>query len=103
MEFEPVFEVNDIIHVKVTSMNEEVAAPFQMQIGGQAGGGGGGGMQRNPSLMGYMVDVNGFIQFPVLGQVEVAGKSRSELETYLQKEIRKICYRCCYFCKNIKF
>ncbi|MCM4158754.1 sugar transporter [Antarcticibacterium flavum] len=89
MEFEPVFEVNDIIYVRVTSMNEVVAAPFQMQTGGQAGGGGGGGMQRNPSLMGYMVDVNGNIQFPVLGEIEVAGKSRSELEAYLTKEIRR--------------
>lgn len=88
-EFEPIFEVNDIIHIKVSSMNQEVAAPFQMQTGGQTGGGGGGGAQRNPSLMGYLVDINGNIQFPVLGQVEVAGKSRSELEAYLTNEIRK--------------
>lgn len=89
MEFEPVFEVNDILHIKVSSMNEVVAMPFQMQTGGQAGAGGGGGMQRNPSLMGYMVDVHGNIQFPVLGEVAVAGKSRSELEAYLKEEIRK--------------
>lgn len=85
MEFEPEFEVNDILHIKVTSMNEEVAAPFQMQTGGQSRGGGG---QNNPSLMGYMVDVDGNIQFPVLGQVHVAGKSRSELEAYLTEEIK---------------
>ncbi len=82
--FEPVFEVNDILHIKVSSMNEEVAVPFQMSTGGQSQGGG----QQNPSLMGYMVDVDGNIQFPVLGKVSVAGKSRSELEKFLTSEIR---------------
>ena len=86
MEFEPVFEVNDILYIKVTSLNEEVAMPFQMNTGG---GGSQAGMQQNPALMGYMVDVNGNIQFPVLGKIPVAGKSRSELEEYLTGEIRR--------------
>ena len=86
-EFEPVFEVNDILHIKVSSFNEEVAMPFQMNAGGQSAQGG-GGMQQNPTLMGYMVDVDGNIQFPVLGKVEVAGKSRSELEEHLTSKIR---------------
>ncbi len=86
VEFEPVFEVNDVIHVKVSSLNEEVVAPFQMTTGGQGGGGGGG--QQSPALMGYMVDVDGNIQFPVLGKVRAAGISRSELESYLTEEIK---------------
>ncbi len=88
MEFEPVFEINDILHVQVSSLNPDVAIPFQMNVGGQ-GTQGGGGMQQNPALMGYMVDVDGNIQFPVLGKVPVAGKSRSELEDYLTGEIRR--------------
>ncbi|MEP6262967.1 MAG: polysaccharide biosynthesis/export family protein [Gillisia sp.] len=88
MDFEPVFEVNDILHVKVSSLNPEVAMPFQMITGGQAAQGG-GGMQQNAALMGYMVDIDGNIQFPVLGKIKVAGKSRSEFEEYLTKEIKK--------------
>lgn len=87
MEFEPVFEVNDVLYIRVSSEIEDVAAPFQMQTGGQSQGGG-GGMQNNPSLMGYMIDIDGNIQFPVLGQLHVAGLSRSELEAYLTNEIR---------------
>ncbi len=86
MNFEPVFEVNDILHVKVSSLNEDVVAPFQMNSGGQSQGGGGGG--QSPSLMGYMVDVDGNIQFPVLGKVPAGGLSRSELEAYLTEEIK---------------
>ncbi len=85
MEFEPVFEVNDILHIKVSSLNEQVVAPFQMNSGGQSQGGGG---QQSPSLMGYMVDVDGNIQFPVLGKVSTAGKSRSELETFLTEKLK---------------
>jgi len=84
-EFEPVFEINDILHVKVTSLNAEVVEPFQMQTGGQSSGG--GGNQQNPSLMGYLIDIDGNIQFPVLGKIEAAGKSRSELEAYLTDKI----------------
>lgn len=87
MEFEPVFEVNDILHIKVSSQIQEVAEPFQMTTGGTTQGG--GNMQNNPSLMGYLVDVNGNIQFPVLGEIQVAGKSRTELESFLSEEIRK--------------
>src|SRR5690606_7612808 len=86
-EFEPVFEVNDILHIKVTSQIPEVAEPFQMTMGGRASTGG-GGQQNNPALMGYMVDIDGNIQFPGLGTVSVAGKSRTELEQYLAGEIR---------------
>jgi polysaccharide biosynthesis/export protein len=81
-EFEPVFEINDILHIKVTSLNDEVVAPFQMPSESSSGGN-----QQSPSAMGYLVDINGEIRFPVLGKVEVAGKSRSELETLLTKKI----------------
>ena len=85
MKFEPVFEVNDILHIKVSSLNEDVVAPFQMSTGGQRQG---GGMQQNPALMGYMVGIDGGFQFPVLGKVPAAGLSRSELEAYLTEEIK---------------
>lgn len=87
MEFQPVFEVNDILHIKVSSRDEIGVSPFLMRTGSGSSGGG-GSSQNNPALMGYLVDVDGNIQFPVLGEISVAGKSRTELETYLTKEIR---------------
>jgi len=87
LEFEPVFEINDVLHVRVSSMNEEVIKPFQMNTSSMSQGSSGG--QQSTSLRGYMVDIDGNIQFPVLGQIEVAGKSRSELEEYLTREIRR--------------
>ncbi len=85
MEYEPVIEKNDVLRINVSSRNEEVVKPFQMNTGGQQGGNGG---SQNSSLTGYLVDPNGFIQFPVLGQVKVAGKTRTQLEQELQTQIR---------------
>jgi polysaccharide biosynthesis/export protein len=82
IEFEPVFEVNDILHIKVTSLNEAVVAPFQMSREASSGG-----SQQSSSTTGYLVDINGEIQFPVLGKIAVAGKSRSELESFLTEKI----------------
>lgn len=89
--FQPVFEVNDILQIDVSSINPEVVAPFQKSMNGQSGGNssfGGGSSGRNSGMVGYLVDVDGNIQFPVLGKVLVAGKSRSELEAYLTEKIK---------------
>jgi polysaccharide biosynthesis/export protein len=83
IDFEPIFEVNDILHIKVTSLNEAVVAPFQMPKEASSGGN-----QQSTSTTGYLVDINGEIQFPVLGKVAVAGKSRSELEFFLTEKIQ---------------
>jgi polysaccharide biosynthesis/export protein len=81
VKFEPVFEVNDILQIKVSSINEAVVAPFNMKNDAS------GGNQQSASASGYLVDIHGDIQFPVLGKVAVAGKSRSDLESYLTERI----------------
>ena len=42
----------------------------------------------NPGLQGYLVNSNGAIRFPVIGDIEVAGKTRMEIENTLQKHIK---------------
>jgi polysaccharide export outer membrane protein len=85
MKFEPVIEVNDILSIKVTSLNKVVAEPFQMNIENQQSGGSG---SQSRAMQGYLVDIDGNIQFPVLGKINVATKSRSEIESFLTKEIK---------------
>lgn len=84
LNYEPVIQPNDVLRIQVSSRNEEVVAPFQMNTGGQQSGGGG----QNMSLTGYLVDPEGFIQFPVLGRIEVAGEKRTALEQDLQTRLR---------------
>lgn len=80
MDYEPVIQKNDVLMINVSSRNEEVVKPFQNNSANQQGGAGG----RNLSLTGYLVDSNGYIQFPVLGNIEAAGKKRGELTQDLQ-------------------
>lgn len=83
LDYEPEIQPNDVLQINVTSFNKEVVAPFNIQSTGQQSGGG-----QNASLMGYLVDPKGSIKFPVLGDIEVGGKKRSEIEALLQTEIR---------------
>ncbi len=47
----------------------------------------GGVSGSNQSLSGYTVDTQGYIDFPVLGKIQVAGMKREELAAYLKKEL----------------
>lgn len=84
--FIPEIEINDVLRIDVSSLNEEVVEPFKLDVsrGGMGGGGG-----DNALYSGYLVDADGTISFPVLGKVEVVGMTRSELEEYLTVQLRE--------------
>ncbi len=84
MDYEPVIQKNDVLRIDVSSRNEEVVKPFQKNTGNQQGGGAGG---QNSSMMGYLVDPNGFIQFPVFGNIKAAGKKRGEFQKEVEEKI----------------
>ena len=80
-DFDPIIETNDILHINVSSINEEVLRPFlktqQIQTNNS----------QNPGLDGYLVNLNGSISFPVLGDVLVAGHTRDYAEELLTEKI----------------
>lgn len=84
--FEAKIEVNDVIRIDVSSFDEDLAAPFQLKVNSQVAGGGG---SNNAAMAGYLVNSNGTINFPVLGEIEVAGKSREQLEEDLTRVLRE--------------
>ncbi|WP_424493667.1 polysaccharide biosynthesis/export family protein [Salinimicrobium sp. GXAS 041] len=85
-QFEPRIEINDVLNIQVSSLNEEVVRPFQLSSNQQGGGGAGG---NNQMINGYLVGVNGAINFPVLGEVDVLNMSRSELEKFLTNKLKE--------------
>tara|TARA_R110002072_G_scaffold199405_4_gene357051 strand:+ start:29078 stop:29875 length:798 start_codon:yes stop_codon:yes gene_type:complete len=77
---------NDILSINVTAFDMEAAAPFNLIMPART-------VQEltNPStreLQGYLVSMDGTIEFPVLGTIKVAGLSRQELIEKMKKEIR---------------
>lgn len=66
----------DELNIYVFSSNEMLAKPFN--IGGGITNSGLAGRQGD-----YLVDVNGNIQFPVIGEIQVSGMTRLELQDTL--------------------
>lgn len=92
-DFQPIFEINDILQIDVSSLNPDVVAPFQMNMAGSSGSSMGSSSGSRSSgrgaSLGYIVDVDGNIQFPVLGKIKVAGRTRSEVQDNLTEVLRE--------------
>ncbi len=85
--FEPKIEPNDILYISVSALNEEVLKPFKRSGNLEVA-------SRDEQLQGYLVTSNGDIQYPGLGTVSVAGKTRNEvievLTTRLSEYVKDI-------------
>lgn len=81
----PTIRANDVLKINVASFDMEAAMPFNLiqparnisEVG----------RVNNREVQGYIVNSDGTIEFPVLGTLDVAGKTRQELVTFLKKEI----------------
>ena len=74
--YEVIIHKDDLLAILVNSKDPELALPFNMpvvtyQIGAQTS------VQQR--LLGYLVDQNGDIDFPILGKVDVEGFNRMPL------------------------
>lgn len=77
-------KADDMLSIIVSGPDKEVIQPYNFSI---AEGSNLGDPER--SIMGYIVNTKGEINFPNLGTIKVEGMTRAELEDYLTKEIGK--------------
>ena len=79
-----VIQPNDMLSITVSSLNPEASAVFnQANNSGSANN----TTTTTTSATGFLVDGSGFIQYPFLGQVEVAGLTKDELKDKLTKAL----------------
>ncbi len=85
---EPVIYRNDILTISVSSPNPEADLIFNApnMLGTQAGGMGGAGAVASQTT-GYLVSPDGNIQFPVIGNIKVAGLTKTEIKDLITKEL----------------
>lgn len=69
------------IYVMSDGKNEELVKPFNIM-------GSVGSANNNQNRMGYLVDVNGNIEFPVLGELHVAGLTRLQLQDMISERLK---------------
>ncbi|MGY6648820.1 polysaccharide biosynthesis/export family protein [Wenyingzhuangia sp. IMCC45574] len=79
------YKVDDRITISISSINAKAAAPYNLPLAAFNTGGQGIGQQQ---LQSYLVDKNGEINFPRLGRINVLGKTRIELQEFLENLLK---------------
>ncbi|MFM9825239.1 polysaccharide biosynthesis/export family protein [Flavobacterium sp.] len=79
--YEIKIQPDDLLMINVTCDDLEISKPFNINNGIQSGG----ANQQNSSI--YLVDVNGFVNFPVLGSLKIGGLTRTELMKTLTNKV----------------
>lgn len=81
--FEPTLKVDDLLSIIVSAETPEVTIPFNLpQIQGN--------YQINNNQNGiktYLIDANGFIDFPVVGSIKLGGLSRTDAVAKLKEAV----------------
>lgn len=83
-QYEVKIHNDDLLAIMVNSKNPELALPFNMPLISYQMGYQNTYTQR---ILGYLVDSDGNIDFPILGKIHAAGMTRKELTTYLKQRL----------------
>ena len=89
-EYEAVIKKDDRLTIVVSGPDKTVCAPYNLTLNEMSQNGtvvGNGNPEM--STLGYLVDSNGDIDFPILGKIHVEGMTRNDLVSYLTQEIGK--------------
>ena len=78
-----VIQPKDVLSIVVNSKDPELAVGFNLQMFPSTTGGYSSYMDR----LGYQVDLDGNIDFPILGKLKVAGLTREQVSSMIQEQI----------------
>ena len=87
---DPVVMPGDMLQINVISRNAEAVKPFnKIDYISKLGGSGTVNMNSNNenSMVYYLVDANGNIEYPFLGTLHIGGMSKSAVEDYIATQI----------------
>ncbi len=90
LDFEPVIKVSDVLSITVSSPTklQESVAQFNLpmssyKVPGERA------VAASPSLQTYLVDKDGYVNFPVVGRIKLGGYSLSEASKRVADEVKK--------------
>ena len=87
-EYEAVIKKDDRLSIIVSGADKTVTAPYNLTLS-EIGATGTASNDPERSVLSYLVDADGNIEFPILGKVHVEGMTRNALVKYLTDEIGK--------------
>lgn len=83
-KYEVIIHSDDLLAIMVNSRDPELALPFNMPMVTYQLGSNSSGQQR---VLGYLVDTNGDIDFPILGKIHVEGLTRMQLTELVKNKL----------------
>lgn len=83
-KYEVIIHSDDLLAIMVNSRDPELALPFNMPMITYQLGSASTGQQR---VLGYLVDTNGNIDFPILGQIHAEGLTRMQLTELIKNRL----------------
>lgn len=78
--FVPKFKVDDVVSIYISTLDAEASVPFNLFRGATEGG-------IRPEQVDYIVDMQGEIDFPVIGKLKIIGLSPEELRVLLRNRL----------------
>lgn len=83
LRYEPTLQPDDLLNVIVSAENPEVTLPFNLpQIQGNYGLN-----ESQSNIKTYLIDNDGFIEFPVVGKMKLGGLTRTQAIALLKEKI----------------
>ena len=83
-KYEGIIHIDDLLAIMFNSRDPELALPFNMPMVTYQLGSNSTGQQR---VLGYLVDTNGDIDFPILGKIHVEGLTRMQLTELVKNKL----------------
>jgi polysaccharide export outer membrane protein len=83
--FESKFKADDLLRIFINTTDTEAAQAFNLAVIANLGSQGGVGQINYQT---YLVDNNGFIEFPILGKLKVEGLTRTGLIDFLKVQLK---------------
>jgi polysaccharide export outer membrane protein len=85
--YEIKLQPDDLLMIIVSAEDPEIAMPFNLKSVSMVNPSRQDLVRSQETMQLYLVDANGFIEFPVLGKLKVGGMSRSEVLQLLEQKI----------------
>lgn len=89
ISYNPVLKQDDLLSIIVSSPSVEATANFNvMSYGVGTTGAVPGEIQEQPTYLAYLIDNEGYIDFPVLGPLKLGGLTRNQALTLIKGKLR---------------
>ena len=84
--YSPIFRTDDLLAITVGGVDPDPVMPFNLPITGLVNQNS-GYLSGSPVVLGYLIDANGTIDFPVIGKIKIAGLSRDSTINLIKEKL----------------